>query len=128
VATKKSRFSRAVIAAIAKDKILGVRAGSVDHRFIGVWAVVVDDRVFIRSWGLERRSWYQAFLEEPTGRIQAAGREFPVRAITEASERTKAAVDRAYAEKYDTPGAVKYVRGFARSRRRRDTTTELVPA
>ena len=127
MATKKARrgFSKAVTAAIAKDKILGVQAGEGDHRFIGVWAVVVDGRVFIRSWGLERRSWYHAFRENPMGRIQAAGREFRVKAITEVSERTKAAVDAAYAAKYDTPGAIKYVRGFARSKRRRDTTTEL---
>jgi hypothetical protein len=50
-----------------------------------------------------------------------------VRALTRSTERDKVAVDAAYAEKYDTPGALKYVRGFARSARRRDTTTELVP-
>src|SRR5215207_6217804 len=112
-------FSKPVVAAIAKDKILGVRAGSGDHRFIGVWVVVVDGRVFIRSWGLERRSWYHAFREDPTGTIQAAGRELRVRAVTSVSEKTKAAVDAAYAAKYTTPGAIKYVRGFARSQRRR---------
>ena len=122
------RFSKPVVAAIAKDKILGVRAGSDDHRFIGVWAVVVDGRVFIRSWGLERRSWYNTFRENPKGTIQAAGRELRVRAVTSVSERTKKAVDEAYAAKYTTPGALRYVRGFARSKRRRDTTTELRPA
>ena len=122
------RFPRAVTTAIAKDKILGVQVGSGDHRFIGVWVVVVDGRVFIRSWGLKRAGWYQAFVNEPVGRIQAAGREFRVRAVTRASERTKSAVDDAYAAKYTTPGAIKYVKGFARSKRRRDTTTELIPS
>jgi hypothetical protein len=121
-------FSKPVVSAITKDKILGVRAGSGDHRFIGVWVVVVDGRVFIRSWGLKRRSWYHAFREDPVGTIQAAGRELRVRAVTSVSEKTKAAVDAAYAAKYTTPGAIKYVRGFARSARRRDTTTELRPA
>ena len=122
------RFSKAVTTAIAKDKILGIQAGSGDHRFTGVWVVVVDDRVFIRSWGLKRAGWYQAFVNDPVGRIQAVGRELRVRAVTHASERTKAAVDDAYAAKYTTPGAIKYVKGFARSKRRRDTTTELMPA
>ena len=124
----KRRFSKPEVTAIAKDKILGVRAGSDDHRFIGVWVVVVDGRVFIRSWGLKRRSWRQTFREDPTGTIQAAGRELRVRAVTSVPEKTKAAVDEAYAAKYNTPGALRYVRGFARSKRRRDTTTELVPA
>ena len=125
---KAKVFSKPVVAAITKDKILGIRAGSDEHRFIGVWVVVVDGRVFIRSWGLERRSWYNAFREDPSGTIQAAGRELRVRAVTKVSEKTKAAVDAAYAAKYDTPGAIKYVKGFARSKRRRDTTTELRPA
>ena len=125
--TAKRRFSGPVVSAIAKDKILGIRAGSDDHRFIGVWVVVVDGRVFIRSWGLKRRSWRQTFHEDPTGTIQVAGRELRVRAVTSVPEKTKAAVDAAYAEKYDTPGAIKYVRGFKRSKRRRDTTTELLP-
>ena len=125
---KAKVFSKPVVAAITKDKILGIRAGSDEHRFIGVWVVVVDGRVFIRSWGLERRSWYNAFREDPSGTIQAAGRELRVRAVTKVSEKTKAAVDAAYAAKYDTPGAIKYVKGFGRSKRRRDTTTELRPA
>ena len=116
------------MAALAKDKILGVRAGSDgEHRFIGVWFVVVDGRLFIRSWGLERRSWYTAFCEDPEGTIQVGERELKVRAVTSLPEKTKAAVDAAYAEKYTTPGAIKYVKGFARSKRRRDRTTELVP-
>jgi hypothetical protein len=127
MATKRG-FPRSVTAAIAESKILGIRAGSGDHHFIGVWVVVVDGRVFIRSWGLKRRSWYNAFLERPMGTIQVGDRELRVRAITDLPERIKAAVDAAYAEKYDTPGAIKYVKGFARSKRRRDTTTELLPA
>jgi hypothetical protein len=121
------KFSKPVVAALTKDKIIGIRAGGGDHRFIGVWMVVVDGRLFIRSWGVKRKSWYQTFCDDPTGTIQAAGRELRVRARTSVPEKDKAAVDRAYAAKYDTPGAIKYVKGFARSKRRRDTTTELMP-
>jgi hypothetical protein len=65
-------------------------------------------------------------LEEPVGVIEVDGREIPVRAVFTRSERLKTAVDRAYAEKYNTPGSRHYVQGFARSKKRRDTTTELV--
>ena len=121
------KFSKPVLSALTKDKIIGIRAGSGDHRFIGVWMVVVDGRLFIRSWGVKKKSWYQSFRDDPVGTIQAAGRELRVHAKTAVPEKDKAAVDRAYAEKYDTPGAIKYVKGFARSKRRRDTTTELMP-
>jgi len=86
----------------------------------------VEGRVFVRSWSLKPRSWYRTFLEEPRGAVQIAGREIAVRAVRTRSERLKKAVDRAYLQKYNTPGSVKYARdlGCAKSRA---TTTELVP-
>ena len=114
------------MAAIRDGKILGIRAGSQPHRFIGIWAVVVEGRVFVRSWSLKARSWYRAFLEEPRGAINVDGRELPVRAVRTRSERLKDAVDRAYLEKYKTPGSIKYARDMGR-KKSRDTTTELVP-
>ncbi|HJQ35746.1 MAG TPA: DUF2255 family protein [Thermoanaerobaculia bacterium] len=123
-----ARFPDAVVASLRKSKILGIRAGSAPHRIIGIWVVVVEGRVFVRSWSLAPRSWYRTFLEEPRGIIQIDGDEHAVRAINTRSERLKKAVDAAYAEKYNTPGSKKYVEGFRRSKRRRDTTTELVPA
>lgn len=119
-------FAPAVVAAIDRGKILGIRAGTVPHRFIGIWAVVVEKRVFVRSWSLKPRSWYRTFLEEPHGAITVEGRQIPVRAVPTRSERLKEAIDRAYLEKYATPGSVRYARDLGR-RKSRDTTTELVP-
>jgi hypothetical protein len=123
----KRGFSKETVAAIREGKILGIRAGTKPHRIIGIWAVVVEGRVFVRSWGLKERGWYRAFLEEPVGVIEVEGREIPVRAVFTRSERLKKAVDRAYAEKFNTKGSRHFVQGFARSKRRRDTTTEFVP-
>jgi hypothetical protein len=120
------RFSKDVLAAIRDGKVLGIRAGTKPHRIIGIWAVVVENRVFVRSWSLKPRSWYRTFLEEPRGVIEVEGREIPVRAVFTRSERLKTAVDRGYRQKYSTPGSLHFVRGFAH-KKRRDTTTELVP-
>jgi hypothetical protein len=119
------RFPKRVVEAIRTDKILGIRAGA-EHRFIGIWAVVVDGRVFVRSWSIKPRSWYRTFLVEPEGAIRVGERELRVRAVHTRSERLKAAVDRAYLAKYDTAGALKYVRDLSRAKSRA-TTTELVP-
>lgn len=124
--TVKRRFPAAVVAAIREGKMLGIRAGSAPHRIIGIWAVVVEGRVFVRSWSLKPRSWYRTFLEEPQGIIEVAGRELPVRAVWTRSERLKSAVSRAYLEKYNTPGSIKYARDLGRAKSRA-TTTELVP-
>ena len=123
---KKRRFTRDILAAIHDGKIIGIRAGTKPHRFIGIWAVVVEGRVFVRSWSLKERSWYRTFLEEPRGAITVGGREIQVRAIQTRSERLKEAVDRAYVEKYHTPGSIKYARELG-GEKSRATTTELVP-
>jgi hypothetical protein len=122
----KRGFPKEVLAAIRDGKILGIRAGLKPHRIIGIWAVVVENRVFVRSWSLKQRSWYRTFLQEPVGVIEVDDRQIPVRAVFTRSERLKAAVDRAYAEKFNTKGSLHFVEGF-REKTRRDTTTELCP-
>jgi hypothetical protein len=115
-----------LVAAIDAMKILGIRAGGQsDHRFTGVWPVVVAGRVFARSWTVKRDGWYHTFLADPLGTIQVGDREIRVRAVQVRSERIRDAVEDAYAEKYPTPGAQKYVRGF-RTKRRREATIEFV--
>jgi hypothetical protein len=124
--SRAQRFPGQVIAAIRSDKIPGIRAGTEPHRFIGIWAVVVEGRVFVRSWGIKPRSWYRTLLAEPVGVINVGSRELRIRAVHTRSERLKAAVDRAYLAKYNTPGALKYARDLGRPKSRA-TTTELVP-
>jgi hypothetical protein len=120
------RLPRKIVDAIRDEKILGIRAGTKPHRVIGIWAVVVEGRVFVRSWSLKPLSWWRTFLEEPRGIIVVNNRKVRVRPVFTRSERLKKAVDRAYAEKYNTPGSLMFVKGF-QVKKRRDTTTELVP-
>ena len=119
------QFSRAIVAAIDAAKIMGIRAGA-DHKFIGVWPVVVKGRVYARSWTVSPGGWYQSFLDEPLGAIQVGNREIRVRGLRARSERVRDAMEDAYAAKYNTKASQKWVRGF-RSARRRDATMEFVP-
>ncbi len=121
------RLPRPVVKAIDANSILGVRAGArSDHRFVGIWPVVVGGRVFARSWQQSNGGWYRTFVEDPAGVIEVGARRVRVRVVPVRSERVRDAVEQAYAAKYATPGARKYVRGF-RTERRRDTTVEFVP-
>jgi hypothetical protein len=123
----KNRFTDELLATINKDKILGIRAGKdATHRVIGIWAVVVEGRVFVRSWSLKPRSWWRTFLEDPYGSMFVGEQEFAIRAIQTRSERLKNLVSQAYKEKYNTPGSVQYVKEMSR-KKSRDTTTEFVP-
>ena len=120
------RFSRRRLAEIDSARILYIRAGLRSrHRFIGIWVVVVEGRVLVRSWTLKPGGWYRTFLEDARGMIKIGQRNVRIRAVKVRSERLRHAAERAYGAKYASPGSRKYVRGL-RAKRRRATTLELV--
>ena len=122
----KRRFPDDILAVLRESKGLRIRAGTGQHRFIRIWVVVVKDRVFVRSWSVKPTGWYQTFLKEPRGTMQVADYEIAVRAMGIRDERLRDAVDRAYLEKYNTTGALKYAKDLGRAKSRA-TTLELVP-
>ena len=124
-ASKEARFAKAVVEAFRTAKIMGVRSGT-EHRYTGIWVVVVDGRVFARSWSDKPTGWFQAFKKEPSGTVQVGDREIPVRGKTVRSERIRHAVTVAFGEKYNTKGSRKWVEGFAEPERVL-TTLEFVP-
>ena len=124
----KPQFTDETLATINKDRILGIRAGEESHhRVIGIWVVVVDRRVFVRSYTMKPGGWWRTFLEDPYGEIFVSKRKrgIRVRAVQTRSEKLKDAVSAAYKEKYNTRGSVGYVEEMSRSPLR-DTTMELV--
>ena len=115
-----------MVAAADASKIMGVRAGDVsEHRFTGVWPIVVNSRLFARSWTLTPGGWYRSFVDDPVGVIQVGERQVRVRAVPVRAAGILDAIEDAYAEKYPTPGSQTYVRGF-RTARRRAATLEFV--
>lgn len=123
--SKDATFAETVVEAVRNAKILGVRAGT-EHRYTGVWVVVVAGRVFVRSWNDKPTGWFRAFSRQPSGTMQVGGREIPVRAKFVRSARMRAAVTVAFGEKYNTKASRKWVAGFAEPARAR-TTLEFVP-
>jgi hypothetical protein len=121
------RFPNRVLTSLRDSKMLRIRAGA-DHRFLGIWVVVVRGRVFVRPWNDKPGGWRRAFLEEPRGAIVAWGttREIPIRSRPARGERLHDAIDTAYAEKYGSKANRNWVRGL-RTARRRKTTMELLP-
>jgi hypothetical protein len=122
----RRRFSKRRLEALASARILGVRAGA-EHRYTGVWVVVVEGRVFARSWNDKPTGWFRAFGTHPRGSLQFAGEEVAVRAVPVRSSRLREAVSAAYGEKYNTKASQKWVQGFA-ERSRLVNTIEFVPA
>lgn len=118
--TKLKKLPAELIKDLGSLKILGVRSGS-EHRFTGVWPIVVEGRLFVRTWNDKPTGWYRAFLKEPDGFVQVDEREIPVRAKVVQSQRLRDAVTSAYVQKYNTKGSLKWVQGFAEETRNRKT-------
>jgi predicted DNA-binding protein (MmcQ/YjbR family) len=125
-AAAAGRFPDDVVQAIHKSQVLRIKAGSGPHRLIGIWAVVVEGRVFVRSSSVKPNGWYRTFAAEPRGVMEIGGRQLPVRAVRTSGERRNDAIDRAYLAKYSTPASLRYARDLG-SPRSRATSTELQP-
>lgn len=123
---KDAAFADDLLEALRGAKILGVRAGD-GHRYTGVWCVVVEGRLFVRSWNDKPTGWFRAFRRQPAGSVQVAGREIPVRARLTRSARLRQAVTAALGQKYNTKASRKWVEGFGEPTREL-ATLELVPA
>lgn len=124
--SRHSTFPPRVLSLLMDSRTLGIRAGS-EHRFTGIWFVVVAGRLFVRPWNDKPTGWRRALLRERRGAITLSKREIPIRARPSRGEGLFDAVDAAYAEKYDTKASQKWVQGFALPTRRKNTT-ELLPA
>jgi hypothetical protein len=88
--------------------------------------VVVNNRVFVRSWSVKPKGWYSTFVKEPYGTVQVGDYEIAVGAKRIRDSQMRNAIDRAYLEKYSTPGALKYAKDLG-STKSRATTIELLP-
>ena len=120
-----SKFSKTIVEEARSAKIMGVRAGT-EHKYTGVWVVVVEGRVFARSWSDKPTGWFRAFKKQPAGTIQIGDREISVRGKVVRSARILDAVTAAFGEKYNTKGSQKWVEGFAEPERVVNTL-EFIP-
>ena len=123
--SKSATFADAIVEAIRNAKIVGVRAGT-EHRFTGIWVVVVDSRVFVRSWNDKPTGWFRAFRQQPSGTIKVGALEIRVRAKSVRGARIRDAVTVAFGEKYNTKASLRWVEGFTEPARVL-TTLEFVP-
>ncbi|WP_400191009.1 DUF2255 family protein [Hymenobacter sp. B81] len=100
---------------IRHHNLIGLRAGRHRASFLDIWMVVVDDRIFVRSWGLAERGWYHAFLADSQGAIRCGEAMLPVRAqvpadLVDLSPR----ISQAYLAKYDAGANSYYAQGITR--------------
>lgn len=88
---------------VSENEIIGIKAGLQRDTFLDVWMVVVNNRIFARSWGFAERSWYNSFLQDPLGQIQCGDSILHINAYipTDLNDLTDR-INTAYLTKYST--------------------------
>jgi len=94
-------FPKEFLKAVGETQITSVRAGKDREKFTGIWMVVVEDRIFGRSYALSERSWYTAFLDGNDGDIKCGKEVVPVKGVKPADiNNITEAINTAYEKKY----------------------------
>ncbi len=107
------QFHPDILTAIEARSLIGIKAGQERPDFLDIWMVVVDGRLFARSWGLKARSWYNTFLEDPQGAIRVGDAVYAVSAHPIAADDTiQDAINAAYLRKYDHGDNSFYAQGI----------------
>lgn len=88
-----------------------------------IWAVVVEERLFVRAYSGAGSSWFRAALREGAGCIQVARQVFDMR-FAPVDEGLTHAIDAAYRSKYPTS---RYLAPMI-SERARGACVEVLPA
>ena len=106
-------FHPEILAAIEARSLIGIKAGKQRPDFLDIWMVVVDGRLFARSWGLKERSWYNSFLEESRGAIRVGDDVIEAVAYPiAADDPIQESISAAYLRKYDHGANSFYAQGI----------------
>ncbi|GAA1390151.1 DUF2255 family protein [Luteococcus peritonei] len=121
-----SSWPRETIEAIAASDDLHICAHHPDGStgtLTWIWSVVVDGRLFVRSYSGTGGRWYGSALAQRTGVITAAGGRHEVAFTPVSEEALNDRIDEAYRAKYATSAYL----GSMIGQRARAATMELTP-
>lgn len=120
-------FPESLYTALQEDTLLKVKGGTSRDRFLEIWMVTVDNRVFARSWSKSERSWFTAFLEEGLGEIGYRNQVLQVSGVKVSNDDPiQDKINQAYLTKYTQEGNRYYAEGITQSEYR-DYTLEFKP-
>ena len=107
IEARDAKAARRALACIQRTQMPRIRQGT-KHRFINMWIVPMNKRLFARSY-TGGRGWYTAFLKNKRGAILCGGVVYKVHGVI---PRDKKAIGRklnaAYLKKYNNDSTERY--------------------
>jgi len=112
----------------ANIRYIQERPGKDREKFTGIWMVVVEDRIFGRSYTLSERSWYTALASGEAGDIKCGKEIIPIKGAKPKDIKSiTGAINKAYEKKYLVKASnKKWVDGLAEPERVA-RTMEFIP-
>lgn len=103
------------IAYINSNNLIGIKAGFDRPNFLDIWMVVVDNRIFARSWGFAEKSWFIRFLQNPLGHIKCGNDVYLIKAFVPSdNDLITEKINMAYLTKYNSGYNIAYAEGIVR--------------
>lgn len=112
---------------IRNNNLTGIKAGFERPDFLNIWMVIVDNRIFARSWGFAEKSWYNSFLHNPAGELNCGGQVFTIKAVIPNDlDKLTEKINAAYLEKYNSGANSVYAQGIVTEEHVRKTMEFIV--
>ena len=98
---------------LSTHTLIKVKGGRTRLKFLEIWMVEVEGRLFSRTWNKSAKSWYTAFLEEGVGQIKFGEEIIDVRGQRlEVDQELTRQINEAYLKKYNQPFNISYAKGI----------------
>ena len=99
---------------LSNHSLIDIKGGLIRPTFLEIWMVVVDKRVFARSWNKSERSWFTEFQKTGVGAIKYGNNILSVKGEkVPAEDAINQRISEAYLKKYNQPKNLYYSKGIS---------------
>ncbi|MBL1212871.1 MAG: DUF2255 family protein [Ignavibacteriae bacterium] len=110
----ENKFPKDFYKYLEENTLVGIKGGKKRNKYLEIWMVNVNGRIFARTWTRSKKSWFNSLLEEGIGEIKYSNKIIEVSASKNNEPEINMLIDKAYLQKYDQPNNVEYSEGITK--------------
>ncbi len=94
------------------NTLIEIKGGTKRNKYLEIWMVNVNERIFARTWGKSERGWFSCLIEEGIGTIRYLNKVINIEAKKNNNSEINKLVDKAYLQRYNQPHNTEYTNGI----------------
>ncbi len=122
--TIKNKFPDEFYEYLEKNTLVKIKGGTQRDKFLKIWMVNVNGRIFARTWEKSKNGWFSILLEEGKGEVKYSDKVIKIEAKRNNNFEINKLIDQAYLKKYNQPQNIEYAKGITQ-REYTEFTVEL---